>query len=334
MAVVAVVGGQWGDEGKGKIVDLLGEQCQYVVRYNGGNNAGHTVMNQFGNFAMHTVPSGIFSPDTVCVVGNGVVVNPRAILEELAGVAASGARLGRLVISDRAHVVMPYHLKLDQLEEACRGSGSIGTTGRGIGPAYSDKYNRVGIRMGDLVDEDLFRSRLAATIATKNRVLACLYGADPLSYEQVLEEYQGYARQLAPYVGDAGALLQSAASRGENILLEGAQGSMLDVDFGTYPYVTSSSVVAGGGFVGSGIPPRYAVHVLGIYKAYCSRVGAGPFPTELFDDTASHIREVGHEYGTTTGRPRRIGWFDAVAGRFAADLNGLASIALTRLDVL
>lgn len=334
MAVLAVIGGQWGDEGKGKVVDLLGQQCRLVVRYNGGNNAGHTVVNQHGTFRMHLVPSGIFSPQTACLIGNGVVVNPRSLLDEMAEIRRVNTELAKLYISDRAHVIMPYHIRLDQLEEASRGAGSIGTTGRGIGPAYADKYGRMGIRMGDLVEPEVFRSKLAFALEAKNRVLTCLYGAEPMSFEAIYEEYSGYARQLAPYVADTIGIVQDALQRGENVLLEGAQGTMLDVDFGTYPYVTSSSVVSGGGYPGAGVPPRYAISALGVFKAYCSRVGGGPFPTELHDETGQHIREVGQEYGTTTGRPRRIGWFDAVVARFSARLNGLDGVALTRLDVL
>jgi len=334
MAVLAVVGGQWGDEGKGKIVDLLGAKCQLVARYNGGNNAGHTVTNEYGTFRMHLIPSGIFSPQTTCLIGNGVVVDPKALLDELGEVRASGARLAPLFISDRAHVIMPYHLRLDQLEEASRGRGSIGTTGRGIGPAYADKYSRLGIRMGDLVDESVFREKLAFVLEIKNRLLTCLYGATPLSFTEVYQEYLAYARELAPLVADTGAMAREAVAQGQNVLLEGAQGTMLDVDFGTYPYVTSSSVIAAGGFSGLGLPPNQPVRALGTFKAYSSRVGSGPFPSELNDETGRHIREVGHEYGTTTGRPRRCGWFDAVASRLAVQLNGLAGVALTRLDVL
>lgn len=334
MAIIAVVGGQWGDEGKGKVVDLLGEQCELVVRYNGGNNAGHTVVNQYGTFKMHIVPSGIFSPRTTCLIGNGVVVHPPSLLEELAVVRAAGVPLAPLLISDRAHVVMPYHLRLDQLEEASRGRGSIGTTGRGIGPTYADKYGRLGIRMGDLINEKFFYEKLAYILAIKNRTLTCLYGAEPLSLAKVYEEYCGYARQLAPMVVDTSAIVEAAAAEGRNILLEGAQATMLDVDFGTYPYVTSSSVIAAGAFTGVGLPPRYPVRALGVYKAYSSRVGGGPFPTELHGGIGDHIREVGNEYGTTTGRPRRTGWFDAVASRYAARLNGLHAVALMKLDVL
>lgn len=334
MAVLAIVGGQWGDEGKGKVVDLLGDRCQLVVRYNGGDNAGHTVANEHGTFKMHLVPSGIFSPCTTCVIGNGVVVNPKALLSELAELEAANVALGPLYISDRAHVIMPYHQMIDHLEERSRGRSSIGTTGKGIGPAYADKFARLGIRMGDLIDEEIFARKLAFVLEIKNRVLTRLYGAEPLDYESVLAEYRAYARQLAPRVRDTSELIEQALSEGANVLLEGAQGTLLDIDFGTYPYVTSSTTTVSGGYVGTGLPPRVTARTLGIFKAYTTRVGAGPLPTELNDATGQAIREAGHEYGTTTGRPRRCGWFDAVAARMAVRLNAINSIALTKLDVL
>jgi adenylosuccinate synthase len=334
MAVLAIVGGQWGDEGKGKIVDLLGDQCRMVARYNGGDNAGHTVVNQYGKFKMHLIPSGIFSARTTCIVGNGVVVNPKALLEELAGLRSAKIELAQLFISDRAHVIMPYHLTIDRLEEESRGKSSIGTTGKGIGPAYVDKYGRLGIRMGDLVDEQLFRQKLAFVLEQKNRVLTRLYGAEPLDFNRIMDEYLGYADQLAGHVADTTEMIQKAVAAGENVLLEGAQGTMLDIDFGTYPYVTSSNAVVAGGYVGAGLAPNQPVRALGIFKAYATRVGGGPLPTELHDETGIAIREAGHEYGTTTGRPRRCGWFDAVTAKYSVRLNGLASIALTKLDVL
>ena len=334
MAIVAVVGGQWGDEGKGKIVDLLAAPCQLVARYNGGNNAGHTVVNQFGKFFMHMVPSGIFNPDTTCVIGNGTVINPKALLEELAVLRQPGVPLSQLLISDRAQIIMPYHLRQDQLEEAARGRGSIGTTGRGIGPAYADKYARLGIRAGDLLDEQLFRDKLAFVLELKNGLLVKLYGAAPFSLDQMYEEYCGYGRLLAQHITDTLTVVRDGLASGQNLLLEGAQGTMLDVDFGTYPYVTSSTTIAAGGYAGAGVPLGYPVRAIGVFKAYTSRVGGGPFPTELLDETGERIREVGHEYGTTTGRPRRCGWLDAVVSRYSANINGLSGIALTRLDVL
>ena len=334
MAIVAVVGGQWGDEGKGKIVDLLAAPCQLVARYNGGNNAGHTVVNQFGKFFMHLVPSGIFNPDTTCIIGNGTVINPKALLEELEVVRRPGARLSRLLISDRAQIIMPYHLRQDHLEEAARGRGSIGTTGRGIGPAYADKHARLGIRAGDLLDEKSFRDKLAFILELKNRLLVNLYGAEPFSLDEMYEEYVGYGRALASSITDTQAVVREGLAAGHNLLLEGAQGTMLDVDFGTYPYVTSSTTIAAGGFAGAGVPLGYPVRAIGVFKAYTSRVGGGPFPTELLDETGERIREVGHEYGTTTGRPRRCGWLDGVVSRYSVEVNGLSAIALTRLDVL
>ncbi len=334
MSVVAVIGGQWCDEGKGKVVDLLAANCQVVARYNGGNNAGHTVVNQFGKFFMHLVPSGIFSPKTVCIIGNGTVINPKSLLEELGTLRKAGAELARLLISDRAQIIMPYHLRQDQLEEAARGRGSLGTTGRGIGPAYADKHARLGIRAGDLRDEALFREKLAFILELKNRLLVQLYGAEPFFLDQVYEEYVDYARTIGPWIGDASATMRECLASGQNVLLEGAQGTMLDVDFGTYPYVTSSTTIAAGGYAGAGVPVGYPVQGVGVFKAYTSRVGGGPFPTELFDEVGERIREVGHEYGTTTGRPRRCGWLDVVASHYSVAVNGLSSIALTRMDVL
>ncbi|MHB1133974.1 MAG: adenylosuccinate synthase [Chloroflexota bacterium] len=334
MAIVAVVGGQWGDEGKGKVVDMLGGQCRVVARYNGGNNAGHTVVNEHGKFFMHLVPSGIFNPDSICIVGNGTVINPRALLEELAGLQKVGTPLARLLISDRAQIIMPYHLQLDCLEEAARGSSSIGTTGRGIGPAYADKHARLGIRAGDLVNAEILREKLAFTLQLKNRLLVDLYKSDPFNLDEVYDEYCRYAQSLAPYVGDALTAMRQSIAAGDNVLLEGAQGTMLDIDFGTYPYVTSSTTIAAGGFAGAGVPLGHPVRGVGVFKAYTSRVGGGPFPTELDDEVGQHIRDVGHEYGTTTGRPRRCGWLDAVVSRYSVEVNGLSAIALTRLDVL
>ena len=334
MAIVAVVGGQWGDEGKGKVVDMLGGQCRVVARYNGGNNAGHTVVNEHGKFFMHMVPSGIFNPNSLCIIGNGTVVNPKALLEELAGLRQTGVPLARLLISDRAQIIMPYHLRLDCLEEEARGRGSIGTTGRGIGPAYADKHARLGIRAGDLVDLAVLREKLAFVLEIKNRLLVDLYKAEPFRLEEVFDEYQAYAEALRPHVGDTLAAVRQSIAAGDNMLLEGAQGTMLDIDFGTYPYVTSSTTIAAGGFAGAGVPVSQPVRAVGVFKAYTSRVGGGPFPTELLDEVGQHIRDVGHEYGTTTGRPRRCGWLDAVISRFSVEVNGLSAIALTRLDVL
>jgi len=334
MSVLAIVGAQWGDEGKGKIIDELASQTDYVARYQGGGNAGHRVVHDGEEFAFHLVPSGILHPGVRCIIGNGVVVDPKALLAEMESLCALGVDLTRLFISERAHVVMPYHFILDRLEEESRGPDAIGATMRGIGPAYVDKYSRVGIRMADLLDVDQFRAKLSSVLTQKNRMITQIYGQPPLSLEEIHTEYVGYAQRLRPYVCDTQGMLQEALNENKSILLEGAQGSLLDVDFGTYPYVTSSSTVAGNASTGSGLPPRSIEHILGVYKAYITRVGSGPMPTELFNGEGDELRKAGHEYGTTTGRPRRCGWFDAVAGRFVAKLNGLDGMAIMKLDVL
>jgi adenylosuccinate synthase len=334
MSVMAVVGAQWGDEGKGKIIDELASDADFVVRYQGGGNAGHRVVFGDQEFAFHLVPAGILWPNVTCVIGNGVVVDPKALLAELETLRALGVDLSRFLISERAHVVMPYHFALDRLEEESRGAEKIGTVQRGIGPAYVDKYARVGIRMADLLDVDQFRAKLASALEQKNRMITQIYGETPLTLEEIHSEYVGYAQRLRPYIVDTQTILQQAAKAGRAILLEGAQGSLLDIDFGTYPYVTSSSTVAGAASTGAGLPPRSIAHVLGVYKAYITRVGSGPMPTELFDADGERLRAEGHEYGTTSGRARRCGWFDAVAGRFVAKLNGLDTAAIMKLDVL
>jgi adenylosuccinate synthase len=334
MSVMAVVGAQWGDEGKGKIIDELASEADFVVRYQGGGNAGHRVVFGEREFAFHLVPAGILWPNVTCVIGNGVVVDPRALLAELETLSKIGVDLSRFFISERAHVVMPYHFALDRLEEESRGAEKIGTVLRGIGPAYVDKYSRMGIRMADLLDVDQFRAKLAQALEQKNRMIEQIYGEAPLALEEIHSEYVGYAQRLRPYIADTQTTLQQAAQAGRTILLEGAQGSLLDIDFGTYPYVTSSSTIAGAASTGTGLPPRSIEHVLGVYKAYITRVGSGPMPTELFDADGARLRDTGHEYGTTTGRERRCGWFDAVAGRFVARLNGLDTAAIMKLDVL
>ena len=334
MSVMAVIGAQWGDEGKGKIIDELAGEVDYVVRYQGGGNAGHRVVFGDQEFAFHLVPAGILWPNVTCVIGNGVVVDPRALLDELETLSKLGVDLGRFFISERAHVVMPYHFALDRLEEESRGAEKIGTVQRGIGPAYVDKYSRMGIRMTDLLHVDQFRTKLAQALDQKNRMITQIYGEAPLALEEIHSEYVGYAQRLRPYIADTQTMLQQAAKDGRAILLEGAQGSLLDIDFGTYPYVTSSSTVASAAATGAGLPPRSIAHVLGVYKAYITRVGSGPMPTELFDVDGEQLREIGHEYGTTSGRARRCGWFDAVAGRFVARLNGLDTAAIMKLDVL
>ncbi|MBI4267004.1 MAG: adenylosuccinate synthase [Chloroflexi bacterium] len=334
MPVIVVIGGHWGDEGKGKIVDLLAEKADIIVRFSGGDNAGHTVINSYGDFKLHLVPSGIFSPRATCIISNGVVVNPRVFLEEIKLVRERGVDVSRLFISDRAHLIMPYHILLDGLEEKARGGKAIGTTLRGIGPAFADKTARLGIRAGDLLDGAVLLERLRPILNDKNNILTKVYGASPLSLDEVYRQYRQYAEQLAPLIRDTTGMLEEALASQKAIILEGAQGTLLDPDFGTYPYVTSSSPLIGGSLLGSGLNSTHVTHVLGVFKAYCTRVGTGPFPTELNDDTGDLIRERAHEYGTTTGRPRRCGWFDAVAGRFSTRINGFTSAAITRLDVL
>jgi len=334
MSVVAVVGAQWGDEGKGRIIDLLAAKARLVVRYQGGSNAGHTVINPFGTFRLHLVPAGIFNPDVACIVGNGVVVDPKVLLAEIEELAAHGVGVDNLFVSDRAHVVMPYHAILDRLEEETRGDQRIGTTGRGIGPAYVDKVSRIGIRMVDLLDPAALRAKLQTVVALKNQLLTRIYGAPPVDGDAIFEEYRAYGARLARHVADTGAMVQRAVARGENVLLEGGQGTLLDLDHGTYPYVTASSPTAGGSCAGAGIGPTRLDRALGVFKAYVTRVGAGPFPTELTGTAGEALRERGGEYGATTGRPRRCGWFDAVLARYSAQLNGFDAVAITKLDVL
>ncbi|HEX6289906.1 MAG TPA: adenylosuccinate synthase [Herpetosiphonaceae bacterium] len=333
MSVVAVIGGQWGDEGKGRIVDLLAQQSHMVIRYSGGNNAGHTVINDRGTFKLHLVPAGIFNPETVNIIGTGVVVDPAALLEEMGTLAAAGVTFDNLFISDRAHVIMPYHLEQDRIQESLRGDGRIGTTGRGVGPAYTDKMERIGIRMGDLLNEQTLLQRVTGALDFKNRMLQ-VYGGQPQPLEPMYEKLLDYGRALRNHIAVTHRLVQQAMRRGDRILLEGAQASLLDVDWGTYPYVTSSAPGAAGACQGAGIGPRQVSAILGVFKAYATRVGGGPFPTELHDETGQLLRERGHEYGTTTGRPRRCGWFDAVAARYVVELNGIDYLTITKLDVL
>jgi adenylosuccinate synthase len=334
MPVIAIVGAQWGDEGKGKVVDLLAEKAQVVVRFSGGDNAGHTVINPFGEFKLHLVPSGIFSPQATCIIGNGVVINPARLIDEIDQLDKCRVDTSRLVISDRAHLIMPYHIILDGLEEESRAGKALGTTRRGVGPAFADKVARHGIRAGELLDKKALLERLRFVIEYKNAILTKIYGANPLSLDEVYQQYCHYGERLSSYIKETTALIRQAQGRGELVLLEGAQGTLLDPDFGTYPYATSSSPLAGGACIGSGISPTSIDRVLGVYKAYCTRVGSGPMPTELEDETGNLIRERAYEYGTTTGRPRRCGWFDAVAARFSSQINGFTGVAITRLDVL
>jgi adenylosuccinate synthase len=333
VAVIVIVGGQWGDEGKGKIIDLLAEKANVVTRFSGGDNAGHTVINPYGEFRLHLVPSGIFNPQVTSIIGNGVAINPAVLLEEIDDLRNHGVDTSRLFISDRAHLIMPYHTLLDALEEERRSKGAIGTTRRGIGPAFADKVARWGIRAGDLLDKDTFWSRLSAALEFKNIILTKVYQVSPLSLKEIYDQYCHYGEQLAPFIRETSYMIREAAIKGEFVLLEGAQGALLDPDFGTYPYVTSSSPLAGAGCIGAGLGPRQIDRVVGVFKAYSTRVGAGPMPTELKDEIGDLIREKAREYGATTGRPRRCGWFDAVAGRFSVQTNGISDIALTHLDV-
>jgi adenylosuccinate synthase len=334
MPVLAVIGAQWGDEGKGKVVDLLAEEAKIVVRFSGGDNAGHTVVNRYGEFKLHLIPAGIFSPQAICIIGNGVVINPTALIDEIDQLNQRGVDTSRLFISDRAHLIMPYHVLLDGLEEELRGGKALGTTRKGIGPAFADKVARLGIRAGDLLDKEVFLERLHFILNHKNAILTKVYGVSPLSEDDIYSQYCQYGERLAPSIRETTIMLEEALNRGESVLLEGAQGALLDPDFGTYPYATSSSPLAGGSCLGAGLGPTKISQVLGVFKAYCTRVGSGPMPTELTDEIGNLIREQGHEYGTTTGRPRRCGWFDAVAARFSTRINGFTRAAITRLDVL
>jgi adenylosuccinate synthase len=334
MPTIAVVGAQWGDEGKGKVAHFLAERADMVVRTQGGNNAGHTVVVGDIEYRLHTVPSGILYPGCTAVIGNGVVVDPQTVLEELRYLKEQGITEPNLAISDRAHLVMPWHRLLDGLEEDQRGARRIGTTRRGIGPAYMDKFARHGIRVIDLLERDTFTTLLAHELERVNRLLVRVYECDPLSQKEIEEAYLSYGEGLRPYVTDTQELINDAIAKGARVVFEGAQGSLLDIDHGTYPYVTSSHPTAGGVCIGSGVGPGKVQEVLGVLKAYTSRVGDGPFPTELTGEEAHLLREAGREYGTTTGRPRRVGWLDLVMVRYAARVNGLTALALNHADVL
>ncbi len=333
MPATIVMGGQWGDEGKGKLTDSLAATADIVVRANGGANAGHTVKTDQGVFKLHLIPSGILNPDCLCIVGAGVVIDPRLVIAEMDRLTERGISLANLRISERAHVVLPYHPVLDQLEESSRLEGSIGTTLRGNGPAYSDKVARRGIRMTELIDPTALRYRLGRELPRWNRILSGVYGADPYKLDALLAELDAYGERLRPFVHSTEPVVGDALAAGKTIVVECAQGAMLDIDYGTYPFVTSSSTSAAGACQGAGVPPTSVERVLGVFKAYSTRVGAGPLPTELQDETGQRIRERGNEYGTTTGRPRRTGWFDAVAARHVVRLNGVSDVALTLLDV-
>lgn len=334
MASVVVVGSQWGDEGKGKITDFLGEQADIIARSQGGDNAGHTIHAQNKVLKLRLIPSGILYPDKLSIIGNGVVVNPASLVAELDYLAEQGVTADNLRISDRAHVILPYHIELDQLEEASKGDQKIGTTNRGIGPAYMDKAARTGIRMVDLLDKDTFAAKLRRNLTFKNKLFTQVYGGKALAFDDIFDKYYQYGQRLKDYVTDTSVILNQALDQGKKVLFEGAQGIMLDIDQGTYPFVTSSNPVAGGVTVGSGVGPTRINRVVGVAKAYTSRVGDGPFPTELFNETGNFLREAGHEYGTVTKRPRRIGWFDAVVMRHAKRVSGLTDLCLNCLDVL
>jgi len=331
---LVIVGAQWGDEGKGKITDFLAETAEVVVRYQGGNNAGHTVEVDAEQYKLHLIPSGILYSDKQCIIGNGVVIEPEAFLKEVDGLESRGITTKNLKISDRAHVIFPYHKKIDELSELRRGSDDIGTTKKGIGPAYMDKTERIGIRVCDLMHTEVFKTKLKQNVETKNDYLKRIYDFEGYSYEEMLEKYLAYAERIRPYVDDTSVLVYNAIKENKKVLFEGAQGTLLDIDLGTYPYVTSSHPIAGGVCIGAGIGPSMIQKAVGVVKAYTTRVGKGPFPTELIDELGESLREKGNEYGTTTGRPRRCGWFDAVIVRFAVRVSGLTSLAITKLDTL
>lgn len=334
MPSVVVVGTQWGDEGKGKITDFLSEKAEVVARYQGGNNAGHTIVFEGKKYKLHLIPSGIFYEDKICVIGNGMVVNPVALVEEINYLHDHGVSTKNLKISNRAHVILPYHIKLDSVEEANKGANKIGTTGKGIGPAYMDKAARIGIRIADLLDAEVFKEKLMRNLEEKNRLLEKVYNTEGFSFEEIYEQYLACAEVIRPYVTDTSVVLNDALDSGRRVLFEGAQGVMLDIDQGTYPFVTSSNPIAGGVCIGAGIGPTKINHVVGVAKAYTTRVGDGPFPTEIHDEIGDRIREVGNEYGTTTGRPRRVGWFDSVVVRHARRVSGITDLSVNCLDVL
>ena len=334
MPSTVLVGAQWGDEGKGKITDLIAQDFDYVVRYQGGNNAGHTVVHGDKKLALHLIPSGIMYDTITPVIGNGVVIDPRVLVDEMAKLESQGISCERMIISCDAHIIMPYHIDLDGASEKRLGKNKIGTTRRGIGPCYQDKFSRIGIRVQDLLDEKIFRQKLETALAEKNEILTKIYGMPGYTVDQICDEYLPYADIIRPHMAETAHLLNRAYGDGKNILFEGAQATLLDIDHGTYPFVTSSSCCAGGACIGSGVGPKKVDKVIGVSKAYITRVGSGPFPTELFDETGEKLCRIGGEYGVTTGRKRRTGWFDAVIARYATDVNSLTDMALTKLDVL
>jgi adenylosuccinate synthase len=334
MAGIVLVGAQWGDEGKGKITDLLADDMDYVVRFQGGNNAGHTIIHGGRTLKLHLIPSGIMYPHITPVIGNGVVIDPKVLLEEIDTIEADGLSTRRLLISSNAHLIMPYHRDLDGASEKRLGGNEIGTTRRGIGPAYMDKASRLGLRVQDLTDEHIFREKLAVALLEKNDILEKVYGMPTYTVDEIAEEYLGYAERIKPHIADTVTVINKALEADQWVFFEGAQGTLLDLDHGTYPFVTSSSPTAGGACTGAGVGPKHIDRVLGIAKAYITRVGSGPFPTELFDETGELLQKVGGEWGTTTGRRRRCGWFDGVIARYAVQVNGLTDLVITKLDVL
>lgn len=335
MPGIVLIGAQWGDEGKGKVTDLLGERVDYVVRYSGGNNAGHTVVTPDGQkYALHLMPSGALSPSAMIVIGNGVVIDPKVLLSEIDGLTERGVDVSRLRISGDAHLIMPYHRSSDIVVERFLGKQKIGTTGRGIGPAYGDKVARTGIRVQDLLDPGILRKKLELVLRDRNQVMVKVYNRKGFDVAAIADEYLGYAERLRPYIAETRTMLWDALDAGKIVLMEGAQATMLDMDHGTYPFVTSSNPTAAGACVGAGVPPTAINQVIGVSKAYTTRVGSGPFPTELHDEWGEHLRKTGGEYGTTTGRPRRCGWFDAVIARYAVRLNGITDLVVTKLDIL
>ena len=334
MSSVVVVGTQWGDEGKGKITDFLSKKADIIARFAGGDNAGHTIKFGGETYKLHLIPSGIFYQDKISVMGNGLVINPKSLVTELKGLHARNIDTSNLRISNRAHIILPYHIHQDKVEEEARGDQKIGTTCKGIGPCYQDKVARIGIRVADLLDKEVFEQKLRANVELKNRLFEKFYEVEGISFEEIFEEYYGYGQEIAQYVTDTSKILNDVLDEGGRVLFEGAQGVMLDIDQGTYPFVTSSNPVAGGVAIGAGVGPSKVARVVGVSKAYTSRVGDGPFPTELFDEVGHRIREVGREYGTTTGRPRRVGWFDTVVVRHSRRVSGITDLALNSIDVL
>ena len=335
MPAYAVLGAQWGDEGKGKIIDVLARDADIVARFSGGNNAGHTVVNEDGEFSFHIIPCGVFWPETMNVIGNGVVVDPDVLLDEIDSLREQGIDIDdRLVVSDRAHIIMPYHVELDVLAERARGNSAIGTTGKGIGPTYADKAARTGIRAADLLDVESLLPRLERILEHTNAVITKVYGGEPVSTREVFDKCRQWSERMAPFIAPVEKIVHNALKANKNILLEGAQGALLDLDHGTYPFVTSSNPTVGGACIGLGMSPIHIAGITGVFKAYSTRVGGGPLPTELLDVTGETIRELAQEFGVTTGRPRRVGWFDGVAARFSVEVNGYTSAILTRLDVL